>query len=272
MTVRGRQPTLLGPDSIRGPRVGNHDHAAEERGLFRSPVDDRQPSAVVRTAAANCFSSIQCVFARSATPDFHLIETMRHEGGGRIKSLDLHLDRAGRSARKLGFTFDRRSIETALAQHMHEAPPARVRLRVYRNGAHRIETETLPRSSTSPVRLVVDREPFHTEGAVTCHKTSLRAPYDQRLSVHHNHDDVVLVNEHGHVMETCTANIAVLIGGRWFTPPTASGCLPGIQRSILLQRNIVQERTITPSDVAEAPMLAVVNSLRGWRSAIIAAP
>ena len=44
----------------------------------------------------------------------------------------------------------------------------------------------------------------------------------------------ILVNRHGELTETTIANLAVRLDGTWWTPPTSSGCLPGVERGRLL--------------------------------------
>ena len=73
--------------------------------------------------------------------------------------------------------------------------------------------------------------------------------------------------EHGELTETTTANLALRIGGRWWTPPATSGCLPGIERGRLLELGRLHERLLTVDDLEAADQLAVLSSLRGWRRA-----
>ncbi|MDA8381286.1 MAG: aminotransferase class IV, partial [Actinomycetota bacterium] len=77
-------------------------------------------------------------------------------------------------------------------------------------------------------------------------------------------DDVVLVNGAGEVTETVRANLAVLLGGHWWTPPVASGLLAGVERGRLLDEGSLKERAITREDLSRAEGLATVSSLRGW--------
>lgn len=87
------------------------------------------------------------------------------------------------------------------------------------------------------------------------------------MARHPDADDVVLVNERGEVTETCAANLAVRIDGRWWTPPISAGCLPGIERGRLVAGGQLTERALTPADLVHADDLALVNSLRGRRAA-----
>ncbi|MFX4271368.1 aminotransferase class IV [Propionibacteriaceae bacterium Y1685] len=99
------------------------------------------------------------------------------------------------------------------------------------------------------------------------HKTTRRDVYESALSRHPEADDVVLINEHGRVTETCTANLAVRLDGQWWTPPLSDGCLPGVDRQRQLRAGTLQERPMSVAQVRQAEDLAVLNSLRGWRPA-----
>ena len=79
----------------------------------------------------------------------------------------------------------------------------------------------------------------------------------------------MLVNTRGEVTETTIANLAVRLGDTWSTPPPSSGCLPGIAREIAVERGELVERVLTPDDLYGADELAVLNSLRGRRPAVL---
>jgi hypothetical protein len=44
-------------------------------------------------------------------------------------------------------------------------------------------------------------------------------------------------------------------------PPAAPGCLPGVERGVL------RERVLYPSDLTQASGIAVVSALRSWQAA-----
>lgn len=201
--------------------------------------------------------------------EFHLLETMRLETG-RLRSRDAHLARVAASAAYFGFRLDLAAVRAALDARLAGATDARVRLRCYRDGAVGVDVEELPRPATDPVRLAIDQAPIDSTTCWPHHKTSLREPYSSRLARHPSADDVVLVNERGDVTESCTANLAVRLDGRWWTPPPESGCLPGIERARLVADGVLRERVLRPADLRRAEDLALVNSLRGWRSATLA--
>ncbi|MFR9805355.1 aminodeoxychorismate synthase component I [Pseudonocardia sp. RS010] len=205
----------------------------------------------------------------SRPEDFHLIETMRHEAGQGLRSLEAHLARAADSATYFGFRFDEAAVRTALAERLADSGDARVRLRCYRDGTLGVDVEALPSPTGGPVRLVVDPVPVDSTQCWPHHKTSRRAPYSARLARHPGADDVLLVNERGEVTESCTANLAARIDGTWWTPPLGSGCLPGVERGLLVAAGRVRERALRPGDLLRADGLALVSSLRGWRAATL---
>jgi para-aminobenzoate synthetase/4-amino-4-deoxychorismate lyase len=83
-------------------------------------------------------------------------------------------------------------------------------------------------------------------------------------------DDVVLVNDRGEATESTIANLAVRLDGRWWTPPLEAGLLPGTYRALLLGDGTLAERPITLAELRSADELALVSSVRGWRTATIA--
>ncbi|MDA8267906.1 MAG: aminodeoxychorismate synthase component I [Actinomycetota bacterium] len=179
-----------------------------------------------------------------------------------------HLARLETSAAYFGFAFDRQRVLHALRLALGTTvPPRRVRLALARDGTPSVTLAPMPAAGGEPVRLAIDREPFDTSGPWPFHKTSRRHPYEHRARQHPDVDDVVLVNDLGDVTETTIANLAVRIGGRWWTPPVASGCLPGIGRAQALAAGGLHERALTVADVRGAEGLATVSSLRGWRCA-----
>ena len=77
-------------------------------------------------------------------------------------------------------------------------------------------------------------------------------------------DDVLLWNDRGEVTECTIGNVVVEIDGVRYTPPVESGLLAGTFRAELLDQGLIRERVLTKSDVASAPRLWLINSVRGW--------
>ena len=80
-------------------------------------------------------------------------------------------------------------------------------------------------------------------------------------------DEVVLLNEHGHVAECTSANIFAAVGNQVWTPPLSAGCLPGITRELLLGEVHVPgieliEKDLTPSDLEAADEVFITSTTR----------
>jgi para-aminobenzoate synthetase/4-amino-4-deoxychorismate lyase len=200
--------------------------------------------------------------------DFELLETLRFEPALGLRNLERHLERMAASADYFGFRFDKAAAVRRLDLPWTATESARVRFRLRRDGLFTVEVFALEQSADQ-VRLVVDDVPVDSSSRWLRHKTSQREPYDERRSRHPEADDVVLVNERGELTETSRANIAVQLHGQWWTPPLESGCLPGVERGRLLELGVIAERVLTEGELHRAEGLAVLSSLRGWRSAVL---
>ncbi|WP_138758868.1 aminodeoxychorismate synthase component I [Modestobacter altitudinis] len=200
--------------------------------------------------------------------DHRLVETLAHLPAGGPRNLDRHLARMADSADWFGFRFDRDAVPALVRQAVAgHAGPARVRVVLDRTGHVVAEASDLPGVGPGPVGLVVDHEPVDADSPWLQHKTTRRDPYRTRALRHPEADDVVLVNQRGELTETTIANLAVRLDGRWWTPPTSSGCLPGVERGRLLDLGRLHERVLHVEDLVLAEELAVLSSLRGWRAA-----
>ena len=62
-------------------------------------------------------------------------------------------------------------------------------------------------------------------------------------------------------------NIAMLLDGRWVTPPLACGLLPGVGRAVALREGRLTETVVRLQDLPRVQAWAFVNSLRGWLAA-----
>jgi branched-chain amino acid aminotransferase len=81
-------------------------------------------------------------------------------------------------------------------------------------------------------------------------------------------DEVILLNEHGHVSECTSANIFAFTGNRLRTPPLATaGCLPGVTRALLLEEiqlpglTIVEDE-LTPRDLENSDQVFITSTTR----------
>jgi para-aminobenzoate synthetase/4-amino-4-deoxychorismate lyase len=76
---------------------------------------------------------------------------------------------------------------------------------------------------------------------------------------------MLFTNERDEVTEGGRSNLFVKLNGRWWTPPIASGILPGIMRGMMLEDLDLgaQEKPLTLSEVMTAEELLLCSSLRG---------
>jgi len=107
-------------------------------------------------------------------------------------------------------------------------------------------------------------------------KTSDRRHYDAALLEARagGADDGVLLGLDGSVLETAIANLWLLLDGVWITPPADGAILPGIARTLLLERARAQgiavaERRCELGDLHRAASLALSNAVSGVRAAAL---
>ena len=205
---------------------------------------------------------------------FELLETMAHLPGTGLRNVNAHVARLTVSADYFAFPLDPEEVRAKLDRSVAGVRrPQRVRLTVRSSGAVAVELHPMPAALTGPVRLAADAEPVSSRSVWLFHKTTRREAYDIRAARHPYADDVVLVNEHGQLTETTIANLAVRLDGTWFTPPVATGCLPGVERGRLVHQGHLTERILHVADLRANEGLAVVSALRGWRGAsLVCAP
>lgn len=268
---------LVGPDGARfsvaiRTAVVDRRRGTAVYGAGGGIVWDSEPAAEYAELASKA-----AVLARRPEP-FSLLETMAFEPGSGIARWAGHCDRLAASARYHGVPLDLAAVEEAVRQgcaHATTRPGRghpgrwRVRLLVDRSGTPTVEAHPMEEPGSAPVRLAVDFEPVDPFDAALFHKTDSRRCYEERAERHPDADQVVLVNTRGEVTETTVANLAVKLGGRWWTPPLSSGCLPGVAREEMVRSGRIAERPLLVEELATAQALAVVSSVRGWRPAVL---
>lgn len=221
---------------------------------------------------AECMQKAAFVHRRSA--EVELLETLRHDPGTGYHLLDGHLRRLERSARYFDIPLDLPAIRRALAEAIETTDgravrdpngagvsPLRVRLVVAADGRPHVECERLdPPPAMLRARLSLD--PIDRSSPLIYHKTTARDVYRRRRAAHPGFDEVLLTNERGELTEFTIGNVVLVIDGTWLTPPVRSGLLPGVAREALLADGRMQERVLTPTDLARAEAVYLVNSVR----------
>ncbi len=80
-------------------------------------------------------------------------------------------------------------------------------------------------------------------------------------------DEVMLLNERDEVAECTSANIFAVTGDQVWTPPLASGCLPGVTRALLLEEIrvpglTVSEKVLLLKDLEAADEIFITSTTR----------
>jgi para-aminobenzoate synthetase/4-amino-4-deoxychorismate lyase len=103
-------------------------------------------------------------------------------------------------------------------------------------------------------------------------KTTRRAHYEAFAPTAPGVFDTLLWNHRGEITECTRGNIALLLDGRWVTPPLHCGLLNGIGRAGRVRSGQLAEAVVRVDDLPRVQALAFVNSLRGWIDADLNVP
>lgn len=243
------------------------DHASEEAELgIGSGI----------TWDSSCAAEYAESFAKSRFLDvdpapFALIESLRRQEGGGYLLLERHLHRLAASAAYFSFPCDGTALRASLQQLDAELSGAhKVRLLLAADGAMTLSAEPLPPvRSRTPLKMILSPQRVQRDDPFLFHKTTRRDLYQAERARFPQADEVLFCNEAGEVTEGSIHNLVLRQGGRLLTPALACGLLPGTLREELLERGVVTEAVITVKDLREADGLWLINSVRGWRRAIL---
>ncbi len=145
--------------------------------------------------------------------------------------------------------------------------PLRVRLLVNRAGDIRTEATPLE-AAQGTARVGLAARPVDPTDPFLFHKTTNRRHLlrEQLASF----DETVLWNPAREITEAVTANIVVELDAQRVTPPLECGLLGGTLRAELLERGEIVEARVSIERLRAAPRFWLVNSVRGWRPAVLA--
>jgi len=219
---------------------------------------------------------LKASFLTGAEPGFDLFETMYAMRDDGVRHLARHLRRLSASAATFGFKFDESRIREQIAAQCASLPaqtPHRLRLALAMNGDARITAAVLTPLPEASVRVLLGSgQGFASTQAadpLLRHKTTRRADYDRgwREAEAKGAFDTLFFNERGELTEGGRSNVFVKLAGQWWTPPLASGVLPGVMRGVLLEEDPLglkaAERILTEADLLDADALLICNALRG---------
>ncbi|MBB5426604.1 para-aminobenzoate synthetase/4-amino-4-deoxychorismate lyase [Paraburkholderia sp. JPY158] len=214
-------------------------------------------------------------FLTGAEPGFELFETMYATREDGVRHVERHLRRLSSSAATLGFEFDEARVRAEISARCATLPahtPHRMRLALSKSGVTQITAAMLTPLADAIVGVLLGPEakfaPTQAADPLLRHKTTRRADYDRgwREAEANGAFDTLFFNERGELTEGGRSNVFVKLAGRWWTPPLASGVLPGVMRSVLLEGASglqAGEKVLTQEDVLNAEALLVCNALRG---------
>jgi branched-chain amino acid aminotransferase len=203
--------------------------------------------------------------------------------GQTLRFFDAHMARLNGAARALEIPlpFTPQKIASGLAGLTAEANgvSAAVRLTLTRG----IGARGLPFPQKTKPQMFATIAPFSpqtTAISVTCVDIvrASGAPssrfktlsYLDNVMAHHQarglgFDEALMRGSHGQLACASNANLLLDIDGQILTPRVEDGALPGIIRSQLLARNLIQEARLEPSDLALCQHAALTNALHGVR-------
>jgi para-aminobenzoate synthetase/4-amino-4-deoxychorismate lyase len=206
-------------------------------------------------------------FLTNGHNDFQLIETMLWDK--KYAFLSAHLRRLKDSAGYFGFNLDLPAIIKKLKQSQKECRRGvkyRVRLLLKKDGRSKVEHCGIPVDAGKELQFIaLSKYKFDPEDLFLYHKTTNRALYDKehRFYAAKGYFDVIFLNTKNEVAEGAISNIMIEKDGRLYTPPVASGLLPGIFRQHLLDIGKASEKRLTMGDLRKADKVFVCNSVRG---------
>ncbi|HEY0201737.1 MAG TPA: aminodeoxychorismate synthase component I, partial [Burkholderiaceae bacterium] len=207
-------------------------------------------------------------FVERASAPFDILETLALENGA-LRHRDEHLARMAEAATYFGYLWQAQRVARCLDALAQSHPQGlwRVRLLLGATGAPRAEAFA-QQAMPQPVRLRLAARPLEAaHGEFVRYKTTRRAHYDAFTPTQPGLFDTVLWNAEGEITECTRGNVAMLLDGRWVTPPLACGLLSGVGRALALRQGRLQEAVVRVQDAPSVQGWAFVNSLRGWLAA-----
>lgn len=208
---------------------------------------------------------LKLTFLSDPAPPVTLIETFKWTPDQGYALLDRHLDRLMASAAYFNLTATREDALACLAAHALDwTGPMRVRLTLSDDG---FDLGAVPLPPTpEKFRFAMADEALESASIWLAHKTTNRAFYDaprQRAHDAFGLDELVFTNERGEVTEGSFTNLFIERAGGLFTPPLASGVLPGTLRAELIATGRAEERVLGLADLRAADAIWLGNSVRG---------
>lgn len=198
---------------------------------------------------------------------------------GRARHLDRHLRRLRRGLTRLGLSGapDDATLGGAIDELLEATGlvDARVRITVTagpgptmrERGGRPTTVVAIDRLPPPPIEVALTIVPWarNERSPLAGIKSTAWADnaYALRHAIANGFDNALFLDSTGRLSECATANVFLVVGDDVRTPSSASGCLAGVVREVLLDRGIATELDLFPADLESADAVFVTTSTTG---------
>ncbi len=255
---------FIDPDDHMRFNVGIRTLTLSPDGQFSYPVG----SGIVADSKGSDEYAECLLKAKFLQDDYGLIETLAWDEPLGFFHFELHMQRLATSAQTLGFVLDMQAVQAALTAYCQPLTgPQKIRLELAKNGSFDISHQNLKLGSQNTVwNVCFSKHSIDSRNPLCVHKTTQRDFFEEevsRLKAQTDCQEVLFFNEKDELCEGSFTNVFIVKDGQMFTPPVASGLLPGILRRVLLANGEVVEKKLNYADVLAADEIYIGNSVRG---------
>lgn len=208
------------------------------------------------------------------------IETMLCKNG-QIELLEFHLDRL-----KWGLYQNEilsaneiisQATHTILSNSPKDSKKYKIRYRIHfdKNGKYseKIEVTPLVFSSNSFCKIGFYTNQVKKVSTPWNAKTTDRAIYQSAINwAHANHlEDAFILNNNGHIIESCICNVFILKDNILKTPPLSDMPVKGVFRTWMMHHSVfpIIEQSLSENDIITADLILLTNGVQGIRVGMI---
>ncbi len=175
-----------------------------------------------------------------------------------------HMDRAVKSAGIANVTLPPLDLVASAVAELLAAEPwpnGHLRVSFDKNGQWAaVHFPYQPVTTTATVRI-------HPDMLISKGETIKSYPYENRLAILDEakllgFDEAIVCSTEGNICEGAVSNIIFHINGRWVTPPTSDGALPGIMRGLVIDYCGVGVESVGLSQIEDITAAILLSSLR----------
>ncbi|MCM8534229.1 MAG: aminodeoxychorismate synthase component I [Lentisphaeraceae bacterium] len=197
-----------------------------------------------------------------------VFETMLWEKG-EVLYFEEHIQRLKNSCEYFLMSFVESEVRQFIQERTKSCDPARkYRLRLSIGVLGKVILNVVEQTSASEwsekLRVLLSSETLDSQDVYLYHKTDCRELYNKafKQAKVDGFDEVLFLNEKGELCEGAISNVFIKVDGKWFTPPTSSGLLPGTWRLAQLVGLDATEKVLYLEDLRQAEQIMIGNSVR----------